>query len=436
MARQQAEVDLAELRHAVDALLATQTAALPGPQLVDLLAQVETQRRRLEALDQILVAEIERQCTAYEYGRGTTAGLLTHVLRISPGEAKQRVARARDVGPRHGLTGEPLAPILPATAEAVGAGDIGPGHVAVIADALDALSPAVAHEVSGYAETFLVEAARHEHPGQLRRTAAMLIARLDPDGVEPSEDEVDRSRGFSLLKRRDGSSVPRGRFTAELTEQIETVLDSLAAPQPAGPDGERDGRTGEQRRHDGLAEALSRILRSGELPESGGVPVTILARTTMSELQQQSGVAVTNHGNQISISKLLEIASDARVIPVVCNDAGGVLAYGRERRLASKGQRFALAARDGGCCFPGCDRPAAWTEVHHALTWLDLGDTDVDNMCLLCRYHHRHFAALGWEVTMRDGVPWWRPPAWLDAERRPIRNTTHHVDDIRFGTTG
>jgi hypothetical protein len=216
---------------------------------------------------------------------------------------------------------------------------------------------------------------------------------------------------------------------------LEAVFDSLAAPQPSGA-GEPDARSGAQRRHDALAAALTRILRSGELPDCGGVPVTILARTTLAELQAMTGVAATGHGQQLSIAKLLQMAGDAAVIPVVCNDAGGILAYGRERRLATRGQRLALAARDGGCCFPGCDRPASWTEVHHVQSWLAGGGTDVDNLCLLCRYHHRHFEAAGWELLMINGVPWWRPPGWLDREQRPIRNTAHHPPDMVFPTSG
>ena len=70
--------------------------------------------------------------------------------------------------------------------------------------------------------------------------------------------------------------------------------------------------------------------------------------------------------------------------------------------------------------------------MHHVIPWLDGGPTDIDNMVLLCRYHHRHFEALGWELFMQDDMPWWRPPSWLDPERKPIRNTTHHLDDIHF----
>lgn len=113
------------------------------------------------------------------------------------------------------------------------------------------------------------------------------------------------------------------------------------------------------------------------------MPVTVLIRTNLEDLQNQSGVATTSHGTPLSISKLLKMSGDAGVLAAVCSDTGGIMSYGRERRLASKGQRLALAARDGGCCFPGCDRPAAWTEVHHIISWLIGGPTDIANMCLL-----------------------------------------------------
>jgi hypothetical protein len=182
-----------------------------------------------------------------------------------------------------------------------------------------------------------------------------------------------------------------------------------------------------------MADAAARLLRSATLPSAGGSPVTILASTTITELQQGLGIATTGHGEQLSISRLLQMAADAHLVPVICNDTGGILAYGRGRRLASKGQRLSLAARDRGCSFPGCNRPAAWTEVHHTRDWVRGGQTNIDEMCLLCRYHHRHFAKLGWEVVMTDGVPHWIPPAWLDPERRPRRNTTQHLNDFNFG---
>src|SRR5262249_13871989 len=138
------------------------------------------------------------------------------------------------------------------------------------------------------------------------------------------------------------------------------------------------------------------------------------------------------HGALISVSKLLEMAADAHIVPVICNDTGGVLAYGHTQRLASPEQRRALAARDGGCCLPRGGRPAPWTGAHPLPEWIQLGPTDIDNMCLLCRYHHRNFGRLGWEIVMTDGVPHWRPPYWLDRDQKPIRNHAHHPPDLTF----
>jgi hypothetical protein len=74
--------------------------------------------------------------------------------------------------------------------------------------------------------------------------------------------------------------------------------------------------------------------------------------------------------------------------------------------------------------------------VHHIRSWVNPagppGPTDLDNLCLLCRYHHRHFAQAGWTVHIRDGLPEWTPPAWLDPTGTPRRNTTHHRPDLDF----
>src|SRR5712691_8435043 len=49
--------------------------------------------------------------------------------------------------------------------------------------------------------------------------------------------------------------------------------------------------------------------------------------------------------------------------------------------------RRALGARDGGCRFPGCDRPPGWTDAHHMEHWADGGATALSNTVLLCRPH-------------------------------------------------
>ena len=44
-------------------------------------------------------------------------------------------------------------------------------------------------------------------------------------------------------------------------------------------------------------------------------------------------------------------------------------------------------------------------------------------MTLLCRYHHHNFLTRGWECEIKpDGLPEWRPPLWVDRDRRPMIN--------------
>ncbi|HEV2887724.1 MAG TPA: HNH endonuclease signature motif containing protein, partial [Jatrophihabitans sp.] len=79
-------------------------------------------------------------------------------------------------------------------------------------------------------------------------------------------------------------------------------------------------------------------------------------------------------------------------------------------------------ARDKGCAFPGCTDPPEWTEKHHVVPWSEGGRTDLDNLCLLCDFHHDRIDTGGWQIVMRDGVPWFVPPAWLDPRQEPQRN--------------
>ena len=59
------------------------------------------------------------------------------------------------------------------------------------------------------------------------------------------------------------------------------------------------------------------------------------------------------------------------------------------------------------------------------MPWIDGGPTDLDNLTLVCGFHHREFAKRGWACRITDGVPHWIPPAWLDPQQTPRRNTAH-----------
>ena len=107
--------------------------------------------------------------------------------------------------------------------------------------------------------------------------------------------------------------------------------------------------------------------------------------------------------------------------------AGGSIPVdlGRVTYTASAGQRRALLARDRGCIVPGCKRKPRWCEAHHVVPYPH-GPTNLANLVLLCKRHHRHVHAgtiklrqdnrIGWIVCRPDGTPLrQRPPPHLAA---------------------
>jgi HNH endonuclease len=74
------------------------------------------------------------------------------------------------------------------------------------------------------------------------------------------------------------------------------------------------------------------------------------------------------------------------------------LEVGRTSRVVTPAQRAALVVRDGGCVVPGCERPPAWCEAHHLVHWLYGGRTDLENLALVCRAHHRAVHEGGWRL--------------------------------------
>ena len=79
-----------------------------------------------------------------------------------------------------------------------------------------------------------------------------------------------------------------------------------------------------------------------------------------------------------------------------------IIDVGRTRRVVNGSRSRALKARDKGCRFPGCDRPASWTNAHHIVHWARGGTTDLDNLVLLCHRHHWMVHEGGWQLVKRD----------------------------------
>jgi Domain of unknown function (DUF222)/HNH endonuclease len=138
------------------------------------------------------------------------------------------------------------------------------------------------------------------------------------------------------------------------------------------------------------------------------------------------GFARGQYGQPVHPRTLALLACSARLRRVLLDRHGAALDLGRGYRLATSAQRRALLARDGGCAIPGCAVPGGPCDVHHPVAWADGGSTNLDNLVMLCPRHHSEIHdGDGWQIEMLQGIPWVRPPAWVDPTRPLLRNTTH-----------
>jgi uncharacterized protein DUF222/HNH endonuclease len=358
---------------------------------------VDTQLRRLAAVDARLIGELDQRHLGADLGARNTAGLLHQLLRVAPGEAAARVRAARELGPRRGLSGEALAPIFPVVADALAAGQLNPAHARVIVKTMDAIPAEAEHAALGrgeqlaeQVETTLVAHAARLDPRQLGHVATRLLGYLDPDGAAPRDEELQRRRRLDVHTRADGTGLLRGELSPETAAIWTTVLDALSRPAPES-ETVPDPRTAAQRRHDALLDAGQRLLRAGELPDAGGTPVTLLITLTPDQLATPTGYGLTEHGELLAAGTALRMADAAAITSCVLDTHGGMLDYGTTRRLATAGMRRALAARDSGCTFPGCTIPPSWCQTHHVIPWRAGGPTSLNNLTLLCGHHHRSF---------------------------------------------
>jgi 5-methylcytosine-specific restriction protein A len=161
------------------------------------------------------------------------------------------------------------------------------------------------------------------------------------------------------------------------------------------------------------------VLDHGEVPESGGRRPHLNVIIGLDDLEGRARAAMLDFGGRLSPESLRLLACDAAVVPIVMNGAGQPLDVGRAKRTVPDGLRRAVAARDRGCA--RCGRPPSWCEVHHVIPWEIGGETELGNCVMLCKSCHRLVHHSGWIVRLRDGLPEFIPPAWIDPDRHPRR---------------
>ncbi|HEX8869738.1 MAG TPA: DUF222 domain-containing protein [Lentzea sp.] len=374
-------------------------------------------RMRAELFEQMQeIAELERRGAATELGYKDLAYVLQGAVRWDRNTARQRVEQAGLLSGKITPTGSELAPELPVTAVAAAEGALSVAHVTAIAE--------VMKELPAEYESLVVDVAREHEPRAVREFGRKLAYQLFQNDPEPPDAEPSAQGNQHWKQWKNGKLHLRAILDAATGAAYETMLDPLAKPRPATEQGP-DARSRSEREGDALAELVDLITRADQLPDHGGEPVTLTLTMSYDDLAAQTGHALLDNGERVPVAQVRQLACNAGVIPLVLGGHSQPMDIGRKTRTFPAGIRRILVARDRGCAFPGCIRPPRQCDAHHIHHWADGGATSVDNAVLLCRHHHTLIHQSEWEVKMLQGIPTFYAPPWLDALRKPRRNSLH-----------
>jgi len=302
-------------------------------------------------------------------------------------------------------------------ADAVESGAIGEDHLRAITTAMDRLPSCTSAADRVEVEASLVREALKSDAEIVKVAGRGIDAIFNPDG---HFDEADRARRRGVVlgpQGPDGMSKVHGWIDPETRCYVEAVT---AAVRPGRhlPDGTleatADDRTPAQRRHDGIKLGLKAGIASGQFGSHRGHAVTVIARTTLADLNQAAHAvtdpdvpmpspARTGGDTALPMRDLIRMAADAIHYLAVFDDHSDRPIYlGRQKRIATEDQRIICYARDGGCTRPNCTEPGYHCEAHHAMDWAHGGRTDADNLFFSCGPDHTALTDGTWQAQVAD----------------------------------
>jgi hypothetical protein len=366
----------------------------------------------------LLVAEYDRREGWKEWGAVSCGQWLSWRCGIAPRAARDQVRVARR------LTELPLA------REAFSRGELSYSKVR-----------ALSRIATPRTERELVETALHVSAAQLER-----LVRTYRGVVSTQVEQANLSHNRRYVDwewDEDGSLVVRARLAAEdgalLIKALEAARDDLhergrpeeppspeaeSAPSPAasgrqpGTDGSAEppapqsttqrGQAQPQpsltaSNADALVSMAETLLAGGPSERPAGDRYQIVVHVERDDLVDDSsdGCCEVEDGPALPAETARRLACDSSIVTITEHD-GRPLSVGRKTRTVPPALRRALRSRDRACRFPGCDR-RRFVDAHHVQHWAHGGHTELSNLLLLCRRHHRLVHEGGYRVERCPG---------------------------------
>jgi Domain of unknown function (DUF222)/HNH endonuclease len=156
---------------------------------------------------------------------------------------------------------------------------------------------------------------------------------------------------------------------------------------------ETDGSYAQARRADALVALCSaRIVRDADQDRA-----TVIIHAQLDGIERGIGGCEIDGGPVVHPQTVRRLLCNARVQSVLEDRAGNVLGLGRTSRDPSPWMMRQIRYRDRECRFPGCGA-RRFTQAHHIVWWRHGGRTDLENLLLICSFHHRLVHERGWSV--------------------------------------
>jgi len=416
-------------------LLDVAPATLDDGELVRTSQELGELRRRVDAAIAAVGAEMKHRSRrehgtlglAQSLGAITPERLLERTAGVGGGEAKVLVR-----------VGELLTPDAPPWLAAVGtaveAGDVSVAKADAIRAGLGSPTAEVAADDLADAAARLALLAPGLPVDRVAAEARAARDELDDAGVADRARRLRERRYLTLTRRADGMTRLDGLLDPESAAIVSAAYDAATSPRRGGPrfvDAEEraaaDRVVADERSIGQIAlDTFVDLVRVGSEADPGrllgGARHAVRVLVTARDLAAGDGQGfLAGQPEPVAVSTVQRAVCDTGILPIEFSDDLEPLRLGRQRRLFSARQRSALEARDAGCRFPECDRPASWCESHHIVPWSKGGVTDTSDGVLLCRHHHLLVHDNGWRIE-RDAEHGFVaiPPPTRDPGRTPI----------------
>ena len=367
------------------------------------------------------------------------------LVRVTTGSTRRDARTAVQIG---GLAVSPdLEPWLAPVADALTSGMLSVDAAAAIRVGLGTPTADITAAVLLDAAAGLCGVAPSLDADRLQRLARDARDALDEDGIRDREAARYQARSLRFWRTPDGGAQLHWVMDSETAALVGDLFDRATSPRRGGPRFvnptdkalaeaiTEDTRTTEQLASDTFAQLLAAgaDADSTQLLGTGGPVVRILVADT--NLASSTGHArIESNPTPVSVETAQRAVCAGSTLPILFDSAGQILDLGREQRLFTRRQKQALAARDGGCMWFGCDREPCWTEAHHIEQWVrDHGSTDIADGILLCKHHHLLLHNNHWEIARTDADYWLIPPPDINPEQTPIllRSKSAALNELR-----